>query len=149
MSNYTVINYKPKYFENCLDIATSNTPKYIDPSELILYRKFLEEKKLYFVLMKKSKIIACGGYAFNKLKNIVGLTWGLVHKEYHRQGIGSFLLEYRISEIRDKYPKSIIILDTSQHTHKFYKKYGFNTTNIIKHGYGKNLHKHKMQLRLC
>ena len=58
-----IVPYNSKYFENCIKIIQSNTPKYIDPSEHSDYEDYLSrDDKLYFVLFKKFNIVACGGY---------------------------------------------------------------------------------------
>ena len=43
--------YNQKYFDNCVDIIESNTPKYILPIEHLAFKKYLLKKnKTYFVL---------------------------------------------------------------------------------------------------
>ncbi len=42
--------YNQKYFDNCVDIIESNTPKYILPIEHLAFKKYLLKKnKTYFV----------------------------------------------------------------------------------------------------
>jgi hypothetical protein len=88
--------YEPKYYDNCIKIIQSNTPKYIFPYEHLDYKKYLLRKdKTYFVLFNDNNLIACGGYGLNKSQTKAGLSWGLVHKVHHNLGYGSYMLKYR------------------------------------------------------
>ena len=96
--------YDSKYFENCIEIIQSNTPKYIDPSEHSDYKDYLlRNDKTYFVLFNDFNLVACGGYGLNKSQTKAGLAWGLVHSKYHNQGYGSELLKYRIEHIKNNF----------------------------------------------
>ena len=118
--------YQSKYFEDCIKILRSNTPKYIDPSEHSMFMDYLSRDRItYFVLFDGLNLIACGGYGLNKQKTKAGLDWGLVQSKYHNKGYGSELLRYRLSHIQSNYPGIDIYLDTSQKTYKFYEKFGF------------------------
>ena len=113
--------YQLKYFEDCIKILRSNTPKYIDPSEHSMFMDYLSRDRItYFVLFDGLNLIACGGYGLNKQKTKAGLDWGLVQSKYHNKGYGSELLRYRLSHIQSNYPGIDIYLDTSQKTYKFY-----------------------------
>jgi hypothetical protein len=48
---YMIIHkYKEKYFDNCIEIIESNTPKYIFPNEHLDYKNYLlREDKAYFI----------------------------------------------------------------------------------------------------
>ena len=93
--------YNQKYFDNCVDIIESNTPKYILPIEHLAFKKYLLKKnKTYFVLFNGSNLLACGGYGINDSKTKAGLSWGLVYREHHSQGFGIYLLRYRIDNIK-------------------------------------------------
>ena len=139
--------YKQKYFDNCVDIIESNTPKFILPIEHLAFKNYLLNKnKTYFVLFNGFNLVACGGYEINDSQTKAGLSWGLVHRKHHSQGIGSYLLGYRIGSIKKKYPSVNIYLDTSQHTYKFFEKFGFVVRKISKNGYGEGLDMYDMIL---
>ena len=114
--------YDSKYFENCIEIIQSNTPKYIDQSEHSDYRDYLlKDDKTYFVLFNDFNLVACGGYGLNKSETKAGLAWGLVNSKYHNRRYGSELLKYRIEHIKNNFSGVDIYLDTSQKTYKFLK----------------------------
>ena len=139
--------YKQKYFDNCVDIIESNTPKYILPIEHLAFKNYLLKKnKTYFVLFNGFNLVACGGYGINDSQTKAGLSWGLVDKKHHSQGIGSYLLRFRIENIKKKYPSVNIHLDTSQHTYKFFERFGFKVRKISKDGYGEGLDMYDMIL---
>ena len=139
--------YKQKYFDNCVDIIESNTPKYILPIEHLAFKNYLLKKnKTYFVLFNGFNLVACGGYGINDSQNKADLSWGLVHRKHHSQGIGSYLLRFRIENIKKKYPSVNIHLDTSQHTYKFFERFGFKVRKISKDGYGEGLDMYDMIL---
>tara|TARA_B100000003_G_C10888356_1_gene354141 strand:- start:537 stop:1010 length:474 start_codon:yes stop_codon:yes gene_type:complete len=139
--------YKQKYFDNCVDIIESNTPKYILPIEHLAFKNYLLKKnKTYFVLFNGFNLVACGGYGINDSQTKADLSWGLVHRKNHSQGIGSYLLRFRIENIKKKYPSVNIHLDTSQHTYKFFERFGFKVRKISKDGYGEGLDMYDMIL---
>ena len=50
--------YKQKYFDNCVDIIESNTPKYISPAEHLEFKNYLfKKKKIYFVLFNGFNLV--------------------------------------------------------------------------------------------
>ena len=143
-----IVPYDSKYFENCIEIIQSNTPKYIDPSEHSDYKDYLlRNDETYFVLFNDINLVACGGYGLIKSRTKVVLSWGLVHSQHHNKGYGSELLKYRLNHIKNNYPDTEIHLDTSQHTYRFFEKFGFNVKQISKNGYGEGLDKYDMILK--
>ena len=143
-----IVPYDSKYFENCIKIIQSNTPKYIDDNEHSDYKNYLSRNdKIYFVLFKNSDIMACGGYGVNKSGTKAGLSWGLVHSQHHNKGYGSELLKYRLNHIKINYPNTEIHLDTSQHTYRFFEKFGFIVEQILKNEYRVGLDRYDMVLK--
>ena len=143
-----IVPYDSKYFENCIKIIQSNTPKYIDDNEHSDYKNYLSRNdKIYFVLFKNSDIMACGGYGVNNSGTKAGLSWGLVHSQHHNKGYGSELLKYRLNHIKINYPNTEIHLDTSQHTYRFFEKFGFIVEQILKNEYRVGLDRYDMVLK--
>ena len=144
-----VRKYNHKYFKSCIKIIQSNIPKYILPSEQFDYENFLLRKsKRYFVFFKANDLVACGGYGFNKTKTNAALSWGLVHRKHHNKGYGTYLIKYRLNQIKKYHSDIKICLDTSQYTHQFFEKFGFKINKIAKNGYGEGLDKYDMVLKL-
>ncbi len=144
-----IIPYQKKYKADCIAIFKSNQPLYFTEEELALFTKFLDEKcdEEYFVLEYQGKILACGGI-FNRenRENTSGLSWGMVHNDYHQKGLGFALTDFRLKLLKEKYPQSIPTINTSQYTYPFYQKLGFVTHKITKDGFGKGLDDYEMRL---
>ena len=87
----------------CLSVFDSNTPEYFATEECDDFAAFLDAGQLYFFVATTpdETVIACGGYYLDPLQGFAGLTWGMVHRIWHRHGVGSVLLQYRIAAIED------------------------------------------------
>ncbi len=154
--------YKSEDKEKCIEIFQSNYPKYFDKSELDLFINWLNhqvgdgpiyqsptytnaEKDEYFVLeIPSSGIVGCGGFYIEKNKNEARLAWGMIHADFHHQGYGTAIYNYRKEIIKSEWPNHVMVLGTSQHTYSFYEKMGMTITSIIKAGYGPDLDKYDM-----
>ncbi len=140
--------YSPIYFDDCLSILESNTPKYIDPSERSMFEAYLQRDKItYFILFEKNNPIACGGYGLNEQNTKAGLSWGLVHRSSHKKGLGTVLLKFRLKHIQSNYGDIDVKLDTSQKTYKFYEKFGFIVEKITPKAYSAELDQYDMVLQ--
>ena len=82
--------------------------------------------------------------ALNKSKKIATLSWGMVDRNYHRNGIGTQLTNYRLNLLQSYKLDLKISLDTSQHSYLFYEKFGFKIVDIENDGYEKGMHKYNM-----
>jgi GNAT superfamily N-acetyltransferase len=81
---------------------------------------------------------ACGGF-YMKTASLACLTWGIVHKRFHHQGLGSELLRYRIEAARLLGARQVEI-HTSQLTEGFYAKFGFVRTCLVEDHFGPGIH---------
>ena len=98
----------------------------------------------FYILKRDKKIVGCAGLGLNKSKKIATLSWGMVDKNYHRNGIGTQLTNYRLNLLQSYKLDLKIRLDTSQHSYLFYEKFGFKIEDIEKDGYEKGMHKYNM-----
>lgn len=150
--------YKASDRSACIAIFKSNMPLYFAPEEFPLLENWLDSKdkgeiayennhaEHFYVVEKNSKIVACGGFYLTNKKD-AKMTWGMVENSSHRMGIGKEFLVYRLEEIRQLYPASIISLDTSQHSYSFFVRMGFTITKITKDAYGGGLDRYDMLLK--
>ncbi|MDE1464286.1 GNAT family N-acetyltransferase [Spartinivicinus poritis] len=144
-----IYKYTSSEFKNCIGLFISNADKFFDKSELEQYAEFLSGEALngdYFIVKQNNLTVGAGGFVIHE--NAFWLDWGIVHRSKHRQGIGTKLLEYRLSKIYQENKSPTIRLCTSQHTVGFYKKYGFKVLSFTKNGYGVNLHKYMLEKRV-
>ena len=138
--------YKNKYFDKCLLIFKTNIPVFFDPQEEELFRHYLLQESInYYILFnKKNRLVAAGGYGYNKTTKSVDLTWGLVNFKLHNKGFGTALMNYRLNQINREFQNIRITLNTSQKTFEFYEKFGFQTQKITKNYYGIGLDRYDM-----
>lgn len=68
----------------------------------------------------------------------------MIHRDYHKQGLGQKITEYRLRLMHNKYPHLDHRVETSQHTVGFYESMGFKTEHIIPDGFAKGLDKYEM-----
>ncbi len=142
--------YAPEDRPACLAILNGNTPPYFAPHERAQFETFLDtEADPYFVVVDGAdQVIACGGYLRLPDSPVAILTWGMVARERHRQGIGWFLLLERLHRMGQDPAIARVRLETSQHTYGFFEKAGFVTTRIVEDGFGPGLHQYEMWLEL-
>lgn len=154
----SIRKYKPFDRSACIEIFNSNIEKYFDHSELVGFESWLDAQDRgvnafktslsdhYYVYEVNNKVIACGGFYIYSNKPNASMTWGMVHNDYHKKGVGKELFEYRVNQVQEAYPQHTIILDTSQHTFKFFERFGFKVVNRTPDGYGNGLDRYDMIL---
>ncbi len=154
-----IIQYTPQHRASCIEIFKSNTPPYFAEEELqglevwlngqdekcVAYKNTVTEH-FYVIEDDNRKIVGCGGFYIIRESLVANMTWGMVHGAYHKLGFGKRLFEHRIAEIKNMYPGSPIILDTTQHSYQFFEKQGFTTTQIREEHYGPGLDRYDMCL---
>ena len=143
---YNIRKYRPENFNHCVSIFKTNTPTFFDYSEQSLFENYLLKKDIkYYVLFNEQNIIVgSGGYGYNDTIQTVDFCWGMIDFNYHNKGFGMALLNYRVLQIAIDFPKTNISLNTSQHTFKFFERFGFQVEKITKNYYRKGLHRYDM-----
>jgi N-acetylglutamate synthase-like GNAT family acetyltransferase len=151
-----ILAYNDNFKQGCLAAFQSNIPVYFTPEEINDFTNFLEQRAMpkeneiqstfYYVLLKNNEVIGCGGFGERERDGTVTLAWGLVHSDFHKQGVGKLLLQHRLTEARKVYPSKTIYLDTTQYSYPFFEKFGFKTTKITIDFYMKGMHRYDMEL---
>ena len=116
--------------EACLAVFDTNLPDYFGPHERDKFSAFLQARPgPYFVMEHNDAIVACGGYTLSS-PSTARLTWGIVGREFHRQGLGRFLLLYRLRNLtRDNPAVEMVGLATSPQAAPFFESQGFRRAN--------------------
>ena len=129
-----------------MKLFKSNVPVFFHTSEQLLFQDYLLKEKINYYLLFNSnnKLVASGGYEVEEKPNTIVLTWGMVDSSYHKNGYGRSLTEFRLNSIYNNFPKSDIILNTTQKTFQFYEKFGFKLVSIKKDYYGVGLDRYDM-----
>ena len=143
----------------CISIMHSNTPSFFAARELSGFEHWLagqnKRKHAYgntkveefYVYEIDGKVVACAGFYVPDAEQRANLVWGMVHRQNHQQGIGKELLAFGIHRIRELSPYDLITLDTTQHTLRFFKKFGFKIGKVQKNFYGVGLDRYDMYLK--
>ena len=112
--------YSPADRDACLEIFGSNLSLAGRP----LFEAFLDGVPVsFFVAEHDSKILACGGFEING--ETARLQWGMVHSKWQRQGLGRFLLFYRMRQITRNASVQIVNLECPRQAAPFFASQGF------------------------
>ena len=134
----------------CLAVFDSNTPQFFDPSERSLFETYLDRDDLsYFVMDHDGDIVGCGGYYIGEDGLMANLVWGMVRRDLHKQGLGRFLLMFRLREITKANGVQMVRVGTSQHAAAFFEKQGFKAASVQKDGYGPGIDRIEMLKKLA
>jgi len=127
--------YLPADSDACLAVFDSNTPDFFRSHERPHFEEFLERPNCsYFVMGQDGAIAGCGGYFLTEDKALARLVWGMVRRDWHRQGLGRFLLLFRLREITKAGGVQMVRLETSQHSAPFFESQGFKVVRVAKEG---------------
>ncbi|SFN22849.1 Acetyltransferase (GNAT) domain-containing protein [Chitinophaga sp. YR627] len=135
-----------------MEAFVSNVPDYFTSAEIVQFEDWLDkmsEERMYwhyYVVLSEDSLIGCGGFVYEEKLSRVTFAWGLVHRNFHKQGMGKLLLQYRLDRIRTLYPGADIILDTTQFSYTFFEQYGFVTVKYTEDGYTTGMHRYDMIL---
>jgi GNAT superfamily N-acetyltransferase len=142
--------YRRNDQDACLAIFESNVPDYFHPHDRHDFMAFLDDLPgPYFVCaLPERGVKACGGYYTQAEAQVASLTWGMVHCDHHRQGIGRTLLEYRLAEIRAIPQIRTVRARTTHVTEGFFRRYGFVTSARRADGFGPGLDLVELELQL-
>lgn len=136
----------------CLLLFDSNTPEYFLPQERVQFEAWLDSNpEHYFVLEHDGLIVACGGFALPPSgSTMASLTWGMVGRQWRRQGLGRFLLMFRMREMSKSGAEiQMVNLETTPQAAPFFASQGFQTARVIKDGYAPGLDKLQMVRKMA
>lgn len=143
-----IIPYTPAYQDTCMTIFDSNCPSYFLAEERQPFLDWLQTEDAlggrYFVLLEDHQPMACGGYFPRPEEKQTGLSWGMVHQDYHKKGWGTLLTIFRLAAIAKEFPNWPCCINTSQYTKAFYERHGFVTKSVILNGFGEGFHDYCM-----
>lgn len=137
-----------------LSLFAGNVGPYFPAVESAEFASFLqrvERRELgrYLVALVGEEIVAAGGFARGREERTACLTWGMVARSRHGQGLGRSLLDERITAIRHELPDArVVTIQTSRHTAPFFAKHGFTLGGITPDGFGPGLDIHHMRRAL-
>ncbi|MBY0504341.1 MAG: GNAT family N-acetyltransferase [Bryobacteraceae bacterium] len=144
-------NYKPADAEACLRLFDAAGSSFYAEEERGRFARFLESPPgTYYVMENNGDLVGCGGFAALGEPETVTLTWGVIRRDLHGQGLGRFLLFYRLKEIGRLAGISQVKLETTPKVAGFFQKAGgFHITATETDGFGPGLDKVSMVKRLA
>ena len=150
ISKVNIRPFTPVDREACLSVFDSNTPEYFDTEERDDFAAFLDAGQPYFFVATTpdETVIACGGYYLDPLQGVAGLTWGMVHRSWHRHGVGSILLKHRIAAIENSHKARVVRVNTSQQSRGFFERHGFRVLKVIPDGYAPGIDRVETEMEL-
>ena len=119
---------------DCLvTIFNLNIPKYFHEKELIDFKKYFNSKNIenYFVIISKGKILGAASYAHEN-KETANICWVFVDPSYHKNGLGTKLINHCVNILKANEKLNTIQLECSNITYKFYEKLDFKIKYIKK-----------------
>ena len=112
--------------DGCLAVFDSNSPDFFRSEDRREFEEFLNRPDgSYFVMEHDGAIAGCGGYFITGERAVARLVWGMVRRELQRQGLGRFLLLFRLREITKAGGVERVRLDALQHSAAFFQRQGF------------------------
>lgn len=151
----TIRPYQASDYSGCIRAFEGNHPEFFADHEKAEFQDLLtgltepddQDPVFYYVVETEGQIAACAGFYFpDNQPGIAGLVWGMVAREFHRNGIGKQLLTFRLNKIQELRPGSSVILDTTQLSFPFFEKLGFRITEVTKDFYAPGLDRYDMIL---
>lgn len=143
--------YAPSDGEACLALLDGNTPEYFARSERAEFhdfpRRLPEPANPFFVLARGGAVIGCGGLGLEDGGQSAWLTWGMVERSRHGQGLGTQLVAARLAQAR-ALGLAAVRSATSQHTQDFYARFGLVVMQVTPAGFGPGLDRWDMVLTL-
>ena len=101
------------------------------PTERKPFEDFLATNPAsFFVLEQNQQILGAGGYTLSDNGTQANLVWGTIRKDLRRQGLGRFLLMYRLREIGKTGTVQTVRVETSPQTAPFFEKQGFKIASV-------------------
>jgi N-acetylglutamate synthase-like GNAT family acetyltransferase len=108
---------------HCLEIC--------DPTERKSFEEYLATNPpTFYVLEHNQQILGCGGYSLSDRGTQANLAWGMIRRDLRGQGLGRFLLMYRLREIAKANTVQTVRVSTSPNTAPFFEKQGFKIASI-------------------
>ena len=118
--------YLPTDRDGCLAIFDS-----ISPTNRTKFEDFLDHPDgPFFVMEHDGAAIGCRGYTIGPEQGQSTLVWGMVRSGLQRQGLGRFLLMFRLREIGKNASIQRVLVETSNQAARFFEGQGFKVVHI-------------------
>lgn len=133
-----------------VNLLRLNTPKFFSPSEEKDLLEYLDhDSENYFAVEINGEVVGAGGVNYGFGNGLTArISWDIVHPNYQGKGIGTELLQYRISEVKKTKSIISIVVRTTQLAHEFYEKHGFRLEKVSEDFWAKGFDLYQMRMAL-
>ncbi|MEH6472990.1 MAG: GNAT family N-acetyltransferase [Halopseudomonas sp.] len=139
--------YSPTDKPACLGLFDSNCPEFFAPNERLDYASFLDTNPhSYELCLAEGQVVGAFGQVGHGLQQ-KSLNWILLNPRSHGMGIGSAIMD-RISTSARTSGVSLVTIAASHKSAPFFAKFGAVEVAVIDNGWGPDMHRIDMELRL-
>ena len=122
--------YRDVDLEECRDLYHSNDNGRFPENCVHLYEQNLQKRETLSLVVKvDGKVVGSGGISILEYTDdleVAAISFGFVHVEYQKQGIGTLLLAYRLSLLPlDRPVWGVTMTSAGNGTETFFKNFGF------------------------
>ena len=135
-----------RHKRECLKIFSSHVPKYFAENEETDFLEYLEsevdrDRNLYFVVMDNSgtEVEGCFG-----MKDFCRIHWIMAKTD---KGTGRYMME-TARQMAEENGVQVVDIAASHLSAPFFERFGAERLNFIKDGWGKEMHRIDMKLKL-
>lgn len=134
------------YFK-LIELLRLNIPQYFARSEEQDFIDYLHRYALtYYIVEMDGEMVGGGGINYFFESHSARISWDFIHPEYHGQGIGKSMTEYRIEKIKSNSSIQSIVVRTSQLAFRFYEKIGFKVDRVVKDFWAEGFDLYEMKM---
>lgn len=140
-------NYKARDQSACLSLFDQNCPEFFAPNERDDYLEFLDTNPArYQLCIYDDKVVGAFG-VFDDTHDDHRLNWIMLNPEMQGIGLGTMVMN-RVLDTAGELEAQNIHIATSQVAYKFFEKFGAEIVKKTENGWGQNMHKYDMIIRL-
>jgi GNAT superfamily N-acetyltransferase len=134
--------YQPSDHSRCAEIFLANEDRgFVPPEYLAEFEEFLEDERiLKLVLEVSDAIVGIGGIQYWMTWNRAFLSFGLIHPDFHRRGLGSILLLSRLVLLELTDQPLAVLLQATDHSRPFFEKVGFGSVPAGQDAHGSSFY---------
>jgi GNAT superfamily N-acetyltransferase len=119
--------------DGCLAVWDSNVPEFLNAEQRDAFAAFLDSPATCFVMEHDGVVIGVGGFA-TTADDRVRLLYGIVRRDLQRQGLGRFLLLYRLKAIGGLPGIVFVEAEVPERLARFYEKNGLKPVRTLPGG---------------
>lgn len=142
------IPYHKEHFEMCLALFDANCPDFFAPNERTDYAEFLNQSpKGYLLVLQHGQVVGAFGLIHENIENRRRLNWIMIDPNQHGAGLGRSMMEHVITQSQALNVQFVDIA-ASHKSAAFFERFGAQSIQYTEHGWGPDMHRLDMELKL-